>query len=63
VPRRRLCSSSDITICETKVEVKEEEDKVAVLLRQQRLNASSDDPIDTPRFDAAFMASLNDHTT
>jgi hypothetical protein len=45
------------------VEVKEEEDNVAVLLHQQRLNATIDDPSDTPRFNAVFMASLNDHST
>jgi hypothetical protein len=43
--------------------VKEEEgDKVAALLRDQRLNATSDDASNTPGFNAAFMASLNDHT-
>jgi hypothetical protein len=43
--------------------VKDEEgDKVAALLRDQRLNATSDDASDTPGFNAAFMASLNDHT-
>jgi hypothetical protein len=43
--------------------VKEEEgDKVAALLRDQRLNATSDDASDTSGFNAAFMASLNDHT-
>jgi hypothetical protein len=64
-PRRRLLIGGGIAFCETKVEVKEEEeerDRVAALLREQRLNATSDDPSDTPRFNAAFMSSLNDHT-
>jgi hypothetical protein len=61
VPRHRLHSGAGITIRELKVEVKEEEkerDKVAALLREQRLNATSD----TPGFNAAFMASLNART-
>jgi hypothetical protein len=40
----------------------EEQDKVAALLRQQRLNATSNDRSDTSGFNAAFMALLNDHT-
>jgi hypothetical protein len=32
------------------------------LLYQQRLNATSNDPNDMSGFNAAFMASLNDHT-
>jgi hypothetical protein len=50
-----------ITTCEPKVDVEKENDKVAVLLHQQRLNTSSNDPSDTSGFKAAFMASLNDH--
>jgi hypothetical protein len=32
------------------------------LLRQQHLVASSDNPEDTPGFNAAFMSSWNDHS-
>jgi hypothetical protein len=60
-PRCRLHSNCNITMRETKVKVREEDDKVAVLLRQQRLNASRDYPSDMPGFNAVFMASLNDH--
>jgi hypothetical protein len=41
------------------VKEEEERDKVAALLHEQRLNATSDDPSE---FNVAFMASLNDHT-
>jgi hypothetical protein len=41
--------------------VKEEEDDVAALLRQQRLVASSDYPDDTPGYNAAYMSSLKDN--
>jgi hypothetical protein len=57
-----LRSNSCIMIREQKVEVKEEDDKVAVLLNRKRLNTTSDDPSDTSGFNTAFMASLNDHT-
>jgi hypothetical protein len=62
-PRCRLRSGDDIMICEPKVKLKEEEerDKVAVLLSEQRLNATSDDPNDTLGFNVVFMVSLNDH--
>jgi hypothetical protein len=45
--------------------VKEEEEEWARwrLLREQRLNTTSNDPSDTPGFNAACMASLNDHTS
>jgi hypothetical protein len=43
-------------------EEEEERDKVSALLREQRLNATSDDSNDTSGFNAAFMASLNNHT-
>jgi hypothetical protein len=40
----------------------EEDDEVVLLLHQQCINASSDDPSDTPGYTAVFMALLNDHT-
>jgi hypothetical protein len=61
-PRCRLRSGGGIMIREPKVEVKEDDDKVAVLLYQQRLNATNNDPNDMLGFNAAFMASLNNHT-
>jgi hypothetical protein len=35
---------------------------VAALLHEQCLNATSNDPNDTPGFNVAFIVSLNDHT-
>jgi hypothetical protein len=45
--------------------VKEEEmeDKVAVLLYRKHLNTTSNDPSETSGLNAAFMASLNNHTS